>query len=112
MTIKEPVQRGGAGGVNRFTSGTTAGPACAPSLVSRLAWAVSWPPGPKATHKRAVAVAEYLDGHAGAVVADEWRDGGKVWLSVAVHPAMTQAEATRLAKGCPGYMVGSIAVER
>lgn len=108
----KPVQRGGAGGVDRFTSGTTAGPASAHRIVSRLAWAVSWPPGPKARRKRAAAVADHIDAHGGTVVADEWHDGGKLWLSVAVHPPITLAEASRMAKGCPEYVADSIHVER
>lgn len=106
----KPVQRGGAGGVDRLTSGTTAGPASAHRIVSRLAWAVSWPPAAKSRRKRAAAVADHIDAHRGAFVADEWHDGGRLWLSVVVHPPITLAEASRMAEGCPEYVPGTFKV--
>ena len=107
---REPVQRGGAGGAVS-TSTVTAGPACARQSVSRFKFAVRWASGPKTQRKQAAAVAEHLDAEPGAVVVAERADAGRLWLTVAVVPAMTLREAGRIARCCPDYVDQTFAVE-
>ena len=97
----EPVTRGGAGGVSRLTSGTTAGPACAHQRVTRFTFAVRWPSGAKSQRKRAAAMAEHLEEVPGAVVIEEQREGAMLHLTVAVWPPLRADEAERVLEGCP-----------
>lgn len=112
MTSKvEPVTRGGAGGADR-TSTVTAGPACAHQPVQRFTFAVRWPKGTRAQARRAAAVAEHLDAEPGAVVADEWENEGRLFITVAVQPKVTLGDAMRIVKGCPESVADTLAVER
>lgn len=100
-----PGKRGGAGDVD--TSTTVAGPACAPPRVSRLTFAIRRASGAKTMVKRAAAAVEHLDGTPGAVVVEEYADGNRLWLIVAVWPPLKAAEGERLAAGCPDYVSGT-----
>jgi len=103
----EPVQRGGAGGVSRLTSGTTAGPACAHQRVTRFTFAIRWAKSRAARAKRAAAVAEHLEEVPGAVVVEERAEGAMLWLTVAVWPPLQVDEAERVAEGCPEGVAGT-----
>lgn len=108
--LHEPVQRGGAGVVNRHTSGTIAGPASAPDRVTRFTFAIRLAKSSKTKAKRAAAVAEHLDAVPGAVVIEEDADGDRLWLAVAVWPPLRAADAMRAAEGCPEYVAGTAGV--
>lgn len=108
--MREPVQRGGAGVVNRHTSGTIAGPASAPERVTRFTFAIRLARSRSTKAKRAAAVAEHLDGVPGSVVIEEQAEGERLWLVVAVWPPLRAADAMRAAEGCPEYVAGTAGV--
>lgn len=60
----------------------------------------------KAQRRRAVA--EHLDGWAGASIIRERQDGGRCWVTVALERPITVAATQDMARECPRYVPGTV----
>lgn len=110
--MMRPAQRGGAGGVDRRTSGTTAGPASARRMIGRFAFAIRLPAAGKTRGRRMQAVADAVDDLGHAAIVDEWDEGCEHWLSVRVQPPIPLKAAQRFVLDVPGYVVGTVQPDR
>ncbi len=94
----------------RHTSGTAAGPACAPGTITAFTFGIRRASQGKTQTKRAAAAADHLESVPGAVVIAEQAEGRVLRLTVAVCPPMRADQAARLAEACPEYVPGSFTV--
>jgi len=105
--------RGGFGVILGGSVGSEPGESTAEPTLRRFAFAIRDTGSDTTRQKRRNEVAGYVVGWLeSATIADEWQDGSKLWISVAISLGISRDMAKRFSVACPGYVRGSFAPDR